>query len=1154
MIFIFRFWALLVCLTGVSSLAAATEVNTAISDIEQIRGIKTRYQLHSGTGIVRFIDAEEGRPLFVKPDKGASAEVTARSFISRHGKVFGIAGENELTTRRITRDDRGNTFARLQQHQGGLPVIVGEIVIHTDGDNNVKSVFSRTTPKRVTETTPKIPPEKALTSAVAVTAKRYKLAISDLTASAPELSIYDPALLDSTAASRAVLVWKIEVTPKQLQPIRQLVLVDAVNGRIALTFNQSPHAKSRVVYDKNNVASSLVLPGTLAELKRSEGNAVTGISDVDNAYDYSGDTYDFYLTTHGRDSIDDDGMPLVSTVRYRDPAVADQPFQNAFWNGHQMVYGEGFSRAEDVVGHELTHGVTEKTSGLAYYMQSGAINESLSDVWGEFIQQTYHPPTAANKWLIGEDLPDGVASRSMKDPGWTDASGKSHHDPDRMTSSNYACGYDDDGGVHSNSGINNKAAFLMTDGGSFNGKSVTGLGITKVAKIYYYAQTNLLTSGSDYGDLYNALQVACTNLIDNSGITTADCQQVKNATDAVEMNKQPTSCAAPEAPICNSSTPVDLFFDNLESSSDKWIMSDATVWSRETGYARSGINSLYGEDSDSASDTNISMKSAVAIPANAYLRFDHVFEFESDTSGNYDGGVVEYITDGGNTWSDAGTLFTHNGYNKTLISGSGNVLGGHQAFGDISNGYISSRLNLATLSGTNAKFRFRIATDNYVGYMGWRIDNVRIYTCPNDATAPGAPTIGTATPGNAYASVSFTAPASNGGSAITSYTVTSSPGSITATGSSSPITVTKLTNGTSYTFTVKATNAIGSSPASAASNSVTPLGSEMVPGAPTIGTATAGNASASVSFTPPASNGGIAITGYIVSSSPGNINATGPASPMIITGLTNGTFYTFTVKAINAVGSGPASAASNSVTPLGSITVPGAPSIGMATAGNASASVSFAAPASSGGSDILNYTVTSLPGNFSATGASSPITVTGLINGISYTFTVKATNAAGNSTSSAQSNGVTPGVLSINYTVTPGTTANVTVSPATIQAVAQGGTTTFTIVPDSGYGVIAAGCGGTLVGTNYTTGHISQNCSLTISGINRSGTKGTTPGLIDAVNVFRAVNNVATLTAEDKIRYDVAPLGPAGTPIGDGVLDITDVILILRRSIGLFNW
>lgn len=179
-------------------------------------------------------------------------------------------------------------------------------------------------------------------------------------------------------------------------------------------------------------------------------------------------------------------------------------------------------------------------------------------------------------------------------------------------------------------------------------------------------------------------------------------------------------------------------------------------------------------------------------------------------------------------------------------------------------------------------------------------------------TVPGAPTIGTATAGNGQATVSFTAPVSDGGSAITSYTVTSTPGNKTATGTSSPIIVSGLTNGIPYTFSIVATNVVGSSAASAASNSVTP---RTVPGAPAIGTATAGDAQATVGFTAPASDGGSAIVSYTATSNPGGITASLDASPITVTGLTNGIAYTFTVTATNAVGAGAASTASNSVTP-----------------------------------------------------------------------------------------------------------------------------------------------------------------------------------------------------------------------------------------------
>ena len=369
-------------------------------------------------------------------------------------------------------------------------------------------------------------------------------------------------------------------------------------------------------------------------------------------------------------------------------------------------------------------------------------------------------------------------------------------------------------------------------------------------------------------------------------------------------------------------------------------------------------------------------------------------------------------------------------------------------------------------------------------------------------TVPSAPTGVVATGANASASVSFAAPASTGGAPITSYRVTASPGGMTATGGSSPIPIGGLTNGTSYTFSVTATNSAGTGPASAASNSVTPAslpdppaaptatpgdgqvalswvapannGSAITgyvvhysvsgfadwqpiappagtsvtvtglanatsydfqvaainavgesdfsditavtplapvivpPDPPTIGTATAGDGSATVAFQPPANTGGDPILDYTVTSSPDAITATGGPGPLTISGLTNGTSYTFTVTARTDAGTSSPSGESNPVTPSASATAPGAPTAVTAVPGNHTATVCFAAPASTGGSPITRYTATSSPGGISVSGASSPLVVSGLTNGTSYTFTVTATNVVGTGASSASSTAVIP--------------------------------------------------------------------------------------------------------------------------------------------------
>src|SRR5664280_1188921 len=277
-----------------------------------------------------------------------------------------------------------------------------------------------------------------------------------------------------------------------------------------------------------------------------------------------------------------------------------------------------------------------------------------------------------------------------------------------------------------------------------------------------------------------------------------------------------------------------------------------------------------------------------------------------------------------------------------------------------------------------------------------------IATAP--ATAPHAPTTVSGTAANAAAVVSWTAP-SNGGAAITKYTVTASPGGRAATTTgATKTTVTGLTNGTAYRFTVSATNAVGTSPASLASAVVTP---KTVPGAPTGVLATPGNAAAAVSWTAPSSNGGSAVTKYTVTASPGGRTATTTgATQATVTGLTNGTAHKFTVSATNAAGSSPASLASALVTPK---TVPGAPSAVSASAADASAAVSWTAPSSNGGAAVTKYTVTASPGGRTATTTgATKATVTGLTNGTAHTFTVSATNAVGTSPASLASAVVTP--------------------------------------------------------------------------------------------------------------------------------------------------
>ncbi len=224
--------------------------------------------------------------------------------------------------------------------------------------------------------------------------------------------------------------------------------------------------KNRSVYDAQTGSS---LPGVLV---RSEGGPATADPAVNEAYDGAGYTYDLYWDVYQRNSIDGIGMPLNSTVHYQ------KGYDNAFWNGQEMVYGDGdedlppadrlfnrFTISVDVIGHELTHGVTGFTARLMYIDQSGALNESISDVFGSLTKQRQLGQTADQAvWIIGAGLftanVHGVGIRSMKAPGTAYDDPILGKDPQPASMKDYVNTTEDNGGVHINSGIPNHAFYI----------------------------------------------------------------------------------------------------------------------------------------------------------------------------------------------------------------------------------------------------------------------------------------------------------------------------------------------------------------------------------------------------------------------------------------------------------------------------------------------------------------------------------------------------------------------------------------------------------------------------------------------------------------------------------------------------------------------
>lgn len=268
---------------------------------------------------------------------------------------------------------------------------------------------------------------------------------------------------------------------KSLQAVRSL----PAPAPVPTARQAKPGPPKRTIYDTR---STEVLPGKLV---RKEGGAATGDAAADEAYDGLGETHRLYAEVFSRNSIDGAGLKLDATVHY------GQLYDNAFWNGSQMVFGDGdgeifqrFTKSLSVIGHELAHGVTQYTAALAYRNQAGALNESMSDVFGVLVEQHARKQSAAEaSWLIGEglftDAVQGTALRSMKAPGTAYDDHVLGKDPQPDSMDTYVRTTADNGGVHINSGIPNRAFSIVALELGGNAWEAPG-------QIWY----NTLTSGS----------------------------------------------------------------------------------------------------------------------------------------------------------------------------------------------------------------------------------------------------------------------------------------------------------------------------------------------------------------------------------------------------------------------------------------------------------------------------------------------------------------------------------------------------------------------------------------------------------------------------------------------------------------------------------
>ena len=424
-------------------------------------------------------------------------------------------------------DHLGMAHTRVQQTVEGVPVFGGQAIVHLESDGALRSITDGFVRGVQIDPQPKI-----------VEADAVQLAIeAEGEVDAGTTPEVDLQVLRHNG--EAYLTFRVQLMQiERDEPRMPVVFVDAHLGRVVHSYNNLHTAKNRNSHDGNN---GFTLPGTLV---RQEGDAAIGDQAVDDAHDFAGGTYDCYSALFGRDSYDDNGASLESTAHHR------TNYNNAFWNGSQMVYGDGdgslfspLSGSFDVVAHELTHAVTDASSNLIYQNESGALNEAMSDILAavcDHYDQGSPAVIPGDVWQIGEDIftpgTAGDALRYMDDPT---ADGSSYdYYPTRYT------GTLDNGGVHWNSGIANLAFYLLVTGGTHPSGSTTvnvpAIGMDKAAQIFYRANNLYLTASSNFQAARDATADAATDLY-----TQTEIDAVHLAWDAVGV---PGSGVCPWAP------------------------------------------------------------------------------------------------------------------------------------------------------------------------------------------------------------------------------------------------------------------------------------------------------------------------------------------------------------------------------------------------------------------------------------------------------------------------------------------------------------------------------------------------------------------------------------------------------------------------------
>ena len=704
--------------------------------------------------------------------KSTDAKTKASEFLAENFRAFNLRSANDLVLLDETTDNYGLKNVTYRQQYQGIPVYDGLLKFHFNAKEELSSINGNSISIAKLNTVPDITAAEAeIIARDMVTKQDLNKSNTPLQTAKTNLIIFPKNLMQGGIVT-PYLAYQIEVTNKK--DVREYIFINAHTGELVEQFT-GIHPIDRKLYETNTTATNLkwkegdAFPGTLSSWQQNE--VVT-----------SEHVYNFFKNAFGYVSYDAADHTMITVNN--DPTIS---CPNARWNGTYAGYCDG-TATDDVIAHEWGHAYTEYTSGLIYQYQSGALNESYSDVWGETIDlinnymdegenlsvRTTTACSGSLRWKVGEDATSfGGAIRDMWNPNC-------NGDPAKvLDAANYYCGTADSGGVHTNSGVTNHLYALLVDGGTYNGYTMTGMGFVKAAHLWWRAQKNYLTATSDFANFADALEASANDLIGVNlqglsttvtpagltglSITSADVQNVKNGILAVQLRTSPaTQCnytplLAQSAPsLCASATNNPLFKEDWENGLGNWTVTnvptkpstwEARDWTIKSNLPKSrpgkaifAIDPINGDCASNLQNGILRLESpTITMPTFTSGKYEMAFNHYVATESTWDSGNIKCSLNEGSWTLVPVTAFTYNGYNSTLdgTSSNDNPLKGQRAFtgtdgGSLGGSWGQSVIDLSKLgvtSGSKIKFRFEMGTDGCNGVEGWYLDELYVYNC-----------------------------------------------------------------------------------------------------------------------------------------------------------------------------------------------------------------------------------------------------------------------------------------------------------------------------------------------------------------------------------------------------------------------------------------